>query len=90
MEIEQVVILIIIVGAFIVIKNLFDRSKKKDVVNLKDLSSQEEKYETNKWIIENAINNNDIEQLERLSKNSNINQNADLSKLIDNFLHKNR
>lgn len=90
MEIEQVVILIIIVGAFIVIKNLFDRSKKKDVVNLKDLSSQEEKYETNKWIIENAINNNDIEQLERLSKNSNINQYADLSKLIDNFLHKNR
>ena len=88
MEIKQVGILIIIVGVFMGIKNLFDRIKKKDVVNLKDLSSQEEKDETNKWIIENAIRNNDIEQLERLSENPNIKQNSTLSKLINDFLYK--
>ena len=64
--------------------------KKKDIVDIENLSTDDEKYKINKWIVENAIEKNDKEKLERLLDNENIIKHEDLSKLINEFLSKNK
>lgn len=76
---------IVVIGAIV----YYNNKKKKDIVDIENLSSEKEKYETNRWIVTDAINKNNIEKLERLLNNQNIIKYNDLSKLIKDFLKKN-
>lgn len=66
----------------------FKIKKKKNIVDLKDISSDEEKYENHKWIIQNAIENEDKDKLERLRQNNNIMKYNDLMDMINLALKK--
>lgn len=83
-QIAGIVAGIIAIGGF-----LYSYKKKKSIVDIENLSSEKEKYETNKWIVEDAINKNDREKLKRLLGNENIRKYDDLSKLIKDFLENN-
>jgi P pilus assembly chaperone PapD len=76
---------IVVIGTVI----YYNNKKKNDIVDVENLSSEKEKYETNKWIVEDAINKNNIEKLERLLNNQNIIKYNDLSMQIKDFLKKN-
>ena len=71
------------IGAFVYYKN------KRDIIDIKNLSSDEEKYEINKWIVQDAISKNDIDKLKRLKDNNNITKHKDLLELIEQHLKAN-
>ena len=82
-EVKRVLIVgVSVIGNTIYLKN------KKNIVDIENLSSDEEKYKTNKWIVENAIEKNDKEKIERLLDNKNITKHNDLLILIKEFLEK--
>jgi len=82
---------VLLIAGIVVIGSVvyYNNKKKKDIVDIKNLSSEKEKYETNRWIVKDAISKNNIEKLERLLNNKNIIKYNDLSKLIKDFLKKN-
>lgn len=63
-------------------------NKKDNVVNLEDLSSEKEKYEEDKWIIEDAINKQDIKKLKRLLNVKSIIKYDDLQQIVKDALKK--
>ena len=67
---------------------IYLNSKKDGVVNLEDLSTEEEKYEEDKWIVEDAIKKHNIEKLKRLREVKSIAKYDDLQKMIDDALKK--
>jgi len=81
-------VIFLAIGGIIVLGYIGLKNKKK-IVNIENLSTEEEKYETNKWVVEDAIKNNDIDKLKRLLDNKNITKHEDLSKMINDFLKKN-
>lgn len=62
--------------------------KKKKVISITNLSTNEEKYKNHRWIVENAIEKKDKDKVERLRDNLNIMKYEDLAKLINDFLDK--
>ena len=80
---------ILIAGIVAVGVVLYFNKNKNNSINIENLSSDETKYKRNTWIIENAIKNNDIEQLKELRNNKNIIKDNELAKLINDFLAKN-
>jgi hypothetical protein len=60
----------------------------KPPVDIKDLSTEEEKYEDYKLSVETAVGQGDLKKLERFSKNENIMKYDDLAKLINKTLPK--
>jgi len=81
-------IFLLIVGTIVIGSVFYYKiKKKKEIIDITDLSSEKEKYETNKWIVEDAIRKNDIEKLKRLQNNPNIVKHNKLSKLIEDFLN---
>jgi len=78
----NIVILIILI---VIIVGFYLKNKNK-IINIEELSTQEEKDDINRWVVEEAIKKNDKEKLKRLLDNPNINNNSDLSKLIRDYL----
>ena len=91
MEVQQVAGIALLIAGIVVISAIiyYNDEKKKNIIDIEDLSSEKEKYETNRWIVNDAINKNNIEKLERLLNNQNIIKYNDLSKLIKDFLKNN-
>ena len=71
------------ISAFFYYKN------KRNIIDIENLSSDEEKYEINKWIVQDAISKNDIDKLKRLKDNNNIIKHKDLLELIEQHLKTN-
>ncbi len=66
----------------------YNKKIKTKIIDVEDLSSEDEKYERSKRIVESCINNNDIDELKKLYKNKNIIKHDELKKLIEDFLDK--
>jgi hypothetical protein len=60
----------------------------QNIVDINDLSTDEDMYKTHKWAIEQAIAERNIDQLERFSKTESMIKYVDLAKLINDALPK--
>jgi hypothetical protein len=64
----------------------FSEMNSPKVVDINDLSTEEEKYEDYKWSVENAISQGKTEKLKSFFRNKNIMKYEDLASLINDAL----